>query len=187
MRTLALKSFMSTARASAYVLSILIAFAADASAQSTTSEVSEKKALTVTKVDGAGMWEAIKPAGRPVLVNFWATWCDPCREEFPDLVKIAADYKGRIDVVTVSLDDPAEIDTSVRRFLADMGAEMPAYLLSTKDEDAVITSVSKEWGGALPFTIIFDKSGKTTYQKLGKFKPDVLRAAMDRTLASATP
>lgn len=128
------------------------------------------------------MWAAVKPNGRPMLVNFWATWCDPCREEFPDLVKIANEYRGKIDVITVSLDDPAEIDGDVRKFLTEMQAQMPAYLLSTPDEDAVITSVSKEWGGALPFTIIFDRTGKTTYQKLGKFKPDVLRAAIDRTL-----
>lgn len=176
-----LRSFLRIAGSS---LALLIVLSAASAVRAQTPVVGDASAkpITVTKVDGPQMWGAIKPAGRPVLVNFWATWCDPCREEFPDLVKIANDYKGRIDVITISLDDPVEIEGDVPKFLASMKADMPAYLLSTKDEDAVITSVSKEWGGALPFTIIFDETGKMTYQKLGKFKPDVLRAAVDRTL-----
>lgn len=178
----ALKTNERVARAMTTALLLFLSSVVAVSAQPGAPEGPEAKQITVTKVDGAGMWAAIKPAGRPVLVNFWATWCDPCREEFPDLVKIASDYRGKVDVITVSLDDPAEIDGDVRRFLMEMKADMPAYLLSTQDEDAVITSVSKEWGGALPFTIILDPAGKMTYQKLGKFKTDVLRSAIDRTL-----
>src|SRR5258705_12068830 len=55
---------------------------------------------------------------RPLLVNFWATWCDPCRDEFPDLVKIDEEYRPRsLDFVTVSLDDLSEIKTEVPKFL----------------------------------------------------------------------
>ena len=55
---------------------------------------------------------------RPLLVNFWATWCDPCREEFPDLVKIDADFRRKgLDFITVSLDDLSEIKTEVPKFL----------------------------------------------------------------------
>src|SRR6476619_6340980 len=50
----------------------------------------------------------------PLLVNFWATFCDPCRDEFPDLVKIDKDYRPRsLDFVTVSLDDFTDIKTTV--------------------------------------------------------------------------
>jgi thiol-disulfide isomerase/thioredoxin len=165
---------------------LFVMSAASAHAQTVTPGPSGR--TVVTKVDSKEMLAAIAPKGRPVLVNFWATWCDPCREEFPDLVRIADEYAGRIDVVTVSLDDPAEIDTAVASFLTEMKASMPSYLLSTNDEDAAITSVSKEWGGALPFTIIYDSAGRMSYQKLGKFRTDVLKAAIDRTLGtSANP
>src|SRR5215203_2074485 len=42
----------------------------------------------VTQIDEQGLKDLLKPKGKPLLINFWATWCDPCREEFPDLVKI---------------------------------------------------------------------------------------------------
>src|SRR5947209_16481048 len=62
---------------------------------------------------------------RPLLINFWATWCDPCREEFPDLVKIDADYPAaRLNFVAVSLDEVADIKTAVPKFLTEMNATM---------------------------------------------------------------
>ena len=43
---------------------------------------------------------------RPLLVNYWATWCDPCRDEFPDLVKIDQDYRAKgLDFIAITLDD----------------------------------------------------------------------------------
>ncbi|HVS20654.1 MAG TPA: TlpA disulfide reductase family protein, partial [Pyrinomonadaceae bacterium] len=55
---------------------------------------------------------------RPLLVNFWATWCDPCREEFPDLVKIDSDYRTKgLNFVAISLDDVTDIKTAVPQFL----------------------------------------------------------------------
>jgi thiol-disulfide isomerase/thioredoxin len=136
----------------------------------------------VTQIDEIKLKELTKPNGKPLLVNFWATWCDPCREEFPDLVKIDVDYKGKIDLITISLDDLAEINRDVPKFLAEMRAEMPSYLLKTDKEEMAITEVSKEWQGGLPFTILFNEKGETTYFKQGKFKPEVLRLAIDQSL-----
>src|ERR1044071_8372050 len=54
---------------------------------------------------------------RPLLVNFWATFCDPCRDEFPDLVKIDKEYRPQaLEFVTISLDDMSDIKTSVPKF-----------------------------------------------------------------------
>src|SRR5688572_3558066 len=85
----------------------------------------------VTRINTLGLKKLLKPQGKPLLINFWATWCDPCREEFPDLVKIDTNYRGKLDVITVSLDDLADIKTFVPKFLSEMKAEMPAYLLKT--------------------------------------------------------
>src|SRR5207253_1033630 len=73
----------------------------------------------VTQIDIEGLKPLLKPNGKPLLINFWATWCDPCREEFPDLVRIDAEFRGKIDVITVSLDDLADIKTYVPKFLAE--------------------------------------------------------------------
>jgi thiol-disulfide isomerase/thioredoxin len=136
----------------------------------------------VTQIDGAGLKTALKPNGRPLVANFWATWCDPCREEFPDLVLLDADYKGRVDVVTVSLDDLAEINRDVPKFLGEMKASMPAYLLKVEDENAVINSITADWQGGLPFTILYNEQGEIAYFKQGKFKPLELRAEIDKLM-----
>src|ERR1700682_4535635 len=47
---------------------------------------------------------------RPLLINFWATWCDGCREEFPNLVKIDNEYRGKLNFVSVTLDEVTEIN-----------------------------------------------------------------------------
>src|SRR5215211_6109346 len=72
-----------------------------------------KKLPSVKQIDENGLRKALTPSAKPLLVNFWATWCDPCREEFPDLVKLDAEYKGRIDFITISLDELSEIDRDV--------------------------------------------------------------------------
>src|SRR5204862_7182849 len=68
---------------------------------------------------------------RPLLVNFWATWCAPCREEFPDLVKIRSQYSAdRLDFALVSLDDVSDIDKAVPHFLSEVhAAAVPTSLL----------------------------------------------------------
>jgi len=135
---------------------------------------------TVTQIDLSGLKDVLKPNGKPLLINFWATWCEPCREEFPDLVKIGADYKDKIDLITVTLDEPTEINGAVQKFLGEVGSDSPAYLLKTPDADAAINLVSPDWQGALPFTILINAQGETIYIKEGKFKPDVLAAEIEK-------
>ncbi len=137
----------------------------------------------VTQLDETGLKKLLEPNGKPLLINFWATWCDPCREEFPDLIKLDAEFKGKINFVTISLDDLIEINRDVPKFLAGMKAEMPAYLLKTADEGAAIALVTNDWTGGLPFSILFDASGKVAYFRQGKVKTDVLNAEIVKTLS----
>jgi len=134
----------------------------------------------VTQIDAETLKNLLKPNGKPLLINFWATWCEPCREEFPDLVKIGADYKDRIDVITISLDELSEINGDVPKFLAEMKAELPSYLLKTLSEEAAIASVSKDWQGGLPFTILFNEKGEAVYLKQGKFQTEILRQELEK-------
>ena len=151
-------------------------------AQGTSSEPSGAR---VTQIDDTKVKQLLKPAGKPLLVNFWATWCGPCREEFPDLVRIDGDYRGKIDFFTVSLDFVEELDTGVPKFLTEMKAEMPTYLLTSADENTLIASIAKGWSGALPFTILYDEKGEIVYQRQGKVNPDTLRGEIEKTLREA--
>jgi len=138
----------------------------------------------VTQIDIEGLKSIIKPNGKPLLINFWATWCDPCREEFPDLVKLHTAYKGKVDFVTVSLDDLADIDRDVPKFLFEMKSEIPAYLLHTPDESAAINLISKDWSGNLPMTVLLEANGNVGYQRNGKLKLETVKENIDRVLGA---
>lgn len=138
----------------------------------------------VTRIDTLGLKKLLKPRGKPLLINFWATWCDPCREEFPELVKIETDYRGKLDVITISLDDLADIKTYVPKFLSEMKAEMPAYLLRTRDESAAIKMVSPDWAGNLPLTVLYFPNGKTAYLRKGKLKYETLIGEIDKVVGT---
>ncbi|MBK9164521.1 MAG: redoxin domain-containing protein [Acidobacteria bacterium] len=157
-------------------------FAADAQGQRRDRGQPAAAGPKVEKIDEKRFAELLKPNGKPLLINFWATWCEPCREEFPDLVKIDAEYKGKIDFITISLDFEEEIATTVPKFLAEMKAEMPTFLLVTPDETAAIQMVSKDWAGALPFTVIYAPDGKLSYFRQGIVKHDVLQAELDKLI-----
>lgn len=122
---------------------------------------------------------------RPLLVNFWATWCDPCREEFPDLVKLDADYPAkRLNFVAVSLDDVADIKTAVPKFLKEMNATMPVVLLNVNDPEPAIHAVDEKWDGQLPATFLYDKDGRVVFKYFGRIKPEELRSAIDKAVGT---
>lgn len=171
----------------------------EVSAQKTKSKTAPKKTVVtkkveavpttplpkVTQIDALAMQNLLKREGenqKPLLVNFWATWCAPCIEEFPELVKIDEDYKGKIDFITITLDDVEELTTGVPKFLQRMKAQMPTYLLKTPDEGEAISMVYKDWAGGLPFTILFDGKNAVIYNRQGKIVDKVLRAELDKAV-----
>ena len=143
----------------------------------------------ITQVDENTVKELFavkKENAKPLLVNFWATWCVPCREEFPDLVKIDEEYRGKIDFITITLDDPAELSRDVPQFLAEMKAKMPTYLLYTSKESEVIGAISKEWSGGLPFTVLYNEKREITYAHQGVVKTDILKAKINELIQNSS-
>jgi len=120
---------------------------------------------------------------RPLLVNFWATFCDPCRDEFPDLVKINSDYPSQsLEFFTVSLDDVSEINKEVPKFLDAMKAKMPAYLLNVNDPEPAINLVDRKWRGDLPATFLYNEKGEVVYKHIGRVNVAELREAIDKVV-----
>ena len=98
------------------------------------------------------------PGAKAALINVWATWCQPCVEEFPDLVKLHRAYADRgLRLVLVSADFEEQRE-SVLAFLRKQGASFPSYLKDQKDED-FIDGIDARWSGALPASFVVDRSG----------------------------
>lgn len=137
----------------------------------------------VTRTINAAEMQALlkRDGGRPLLVNFWATWCDLCRDEFPDLVKIDKQYRPQgLDFIAISLDDLADLKTAVPKFLRRMQARMPNYLLNVSDPEPAIKSVDPAWDGAMPATFLYNSQGEVVYKHFGRINPLELRAAIKK-------
>jgi thiol-disulfide isomerase/thioredoxin len=136
----------------------------------------------VAPIDTNGLQSLVtKQREGPLLVNFWATFCEPCREEFPDLVKIDKDYRPQsLEFVTVSLDDVSDIKTEVPKFLEAMKATMPAYLLDASDPEPAIRLMDPRWSGALPATFLYNEKGEIVFKHIGRVDPAELRSAIEK-------
>ncbi len=125
--------------------------------------------------DGAAISLA-KFHGRPVLVNFWATWCAPCVKELPTLDRVAAAHRGDLAVVTINQDNGPQV--SVKAFLTKLNVhDLGAYQdLKMKVSGALGAEV-------LPTSILFDAQGNEVWRYVGDLDWTSTEAA--RLLAEA--
>ena len=178
------------------LLSIVLAVALGAiaaqsqSSQAPSAKASDSRALagagsdiTVVDLDGLKKFLQRDPnEARPLVVNFWATWCDGCREEFPDLVKIDDDYRAKgLNFLSVTVDELEDKRLAVS-FIQEMKAKMPVVLLNVADKEPAIHAIDASWDGALPATFLYDRAGNIAYRHFGKIKPEELRAVIDKTI-----
>ena len=99
------------------------------------------------------------------VINFWATWCGPCRRELPDMEKIHQDYSGKkVKVLLVSLDFPNQ-QKGLQQFLSSNHITAPVILLNEPDANAWIDKVDPSWTGALPATLIFKGKDRLFFEK----------------------
>jgi thiol-disulfide isomerase/thioredoxin len=121
--------------------------------------------------------------GRVVLVNFWATWCKPCRAEMPDLVRLADKLRAKgLDLVSISTDEP-EREEEARKFLAATKVPGPLYIRKAVDDDKFSPSIDANWvDGVLPALFLYDRTGKKVQAFLGEKPVPVLEAAIVKLL-----
>jgi thiol-disulfide isomerase/thioredoxin len=159
------------------------------SAQRRRAAAKKAPAISVAAINADGLVAVLKrdsPNARPLLVNFWATWCDPCREEFPDLVKIDQQYRPQgLDFTAISLDNVEDIKTSVPKFLLEMKVKTPTYLLDVDDPEIAMSKVDPQWSGALPRRFLYDAHGKIVYKRMGRINVAELSAAIEKLLRSS--
>jgi thiol-disulfide isomerase/thioredoxin len=118
---------------------------------------------TLPKITGEGIQSLVaKNKGKVVLLHFWATWCPPCADEFPALVKVYTAYKTRgLEVIAVSLNDFSEMQ-DVMSFVHEQKPSFPLYIAGTVNE-TFYQSIDKRWSSGVPLTMIYDKTGKLRY------------------------
>lgn len=132
------------------------------------------------------------PAAKAILVNVWASWCMPCREELPALVQLHRELSGtglKLILVSADFDVPMERITT---FLGSQGVDFPTYLKVEKDQD-FMRALSPDWAGAIPATFLYTNDGELFDFWEGKATAEVFAAkvreamAASAQLASAAP
>ena len=118
--------------------------------------------------------------GRVVVLNFWATWCEPCKKEMPDLSAIQNDYAAFGVQVIGATGDAAADSAKVLKFIREFKINFPVWVGATTD-DMERFGV----GSVLPATVIIDRSGKIVRREIGIIKPAELREFLDAIVLSS--
>ncbi len=139
-------------------------------------------------IDQQGYQDIItKYRGKPLIINFWATWCEPCREEYPMLNELAKKYAPEgLQIVGVTLDDDGDM-ILVRRFLARNLPVFPNFRKPPGKDEQFINGVNPKWSGVLPASFFYARDGRLIGQIFGEGTRETFEAAIRTLLAPASP
>jgi thiol-disulfide isomerase/thioredoxin len=123
-------------------------------------EIYQAQEIKVVTIDKTKLAKLIKERkGKVLFLNLWATWCVPCREEFPSIVKLKNEMED-VEFIGISADYPDEVDTKILPFLKSNKVNFTNYVSGFSGDEDLINTLDKKWNGALPATFIYDKNGK---------------------------
>ena len=136
-------------------------------------------AIRVTPVTAGALKKTIAGyRGHVVLVNFWATWCLSCMDEYPGLVQLSRRYKNEgLVVLAVSGDKPKDIPAKVDPFLARQRPPFPQFLLRP-DLDTFVDAFRPAWQEDFPQTFVYDRRGRLVRELRGGQNVRTWRAAV---------
>ena len=139
------------------------------------SPASERKAtadFTLQDIDSK-RWSLAEQRGRVVLVNYWATWCPPCRQETPGLVRVANEYKAKgLEVVGITLDEDL---TAVREFAAEYHIPYPILIPSNVSNLTMMIE-------SIPVSLLHDRQGRVAKRYVGAVSDATLKRDVDLLL-----
>lgn len=120
--------------------------------------------------------------GKVLVVNFWATWCAPCREEIPIFVRLQDKYRERgLQFVGIAIDQPDR----VRPYAQEMGMNFPILIGNLDAIDFGKTLGNR--AGVLPFTVVFGRDGGIASREAGAVKEAKIEALLSALLAQVPP
>jgi peroxiredoxin len=118
------------------------------------------------------------PEHKTLLVNFWATWCAPCKTEYPKLLQTYLWYRTRdFDFISVSVDEPAQ-KAAVQKFLDEKHSAIRNLQVDTDDVYKVMAAFDKSWESGVPFTMVIAPDGSVIYQHEGEVDALKLRRVL---------
>jgi cytochrome c biogenesis protein CcmG/thiol:disulfide interchange protein DsbE len=130
--------------------------------------------LSFPQLDGAS-WRLSDHRGQVVLINYWASWCGPCRQETPGLISLARDYRYKgLSVVGVSVDEGGR--KAVEGFLQEFHLPYPVLMPDLASPTAPAID-------SIPTTVLVDRNGRAAKSYVGAVSETVFRADVDRLLA----
>jgi thiol-disulfide isomerase/thioredoxin len=136
-------------------------------------------------IDAQGYQKLVEQyRGKAVLFTFWATWCEPCRDEFPMVNELAKQYAPQgLHVVGINLDQDGDL-ILMRRFITRYKPVFPNFRKKAGDEDAFVQAVLPGWNGAIPASVFYAKDGRQIGHLLGAGDRATYEAAIRSLLAS---
>ncbi len=119
--------------------------------------------------------------GKPLVINFWARWCGPCRKEIPDLVELDAKYRGKGLVILGLAVEDADSREAVRDFAKAYDVDYRVLLAGVGKGVDLMKALGNDKAG-LPFTVVIDRNGKMVAKKLGAMSRAEMEAAIKQVL-----